>query len=113
MPTYDYECANCGHTFETFQLMSAAPLKKCPQCERMRLKRLLGTGAGIIFKGSGFYQTDYKGGDKSGGASDSGKSAESTKSKDSSGADSGSSKAKADSGKKSSDSSGGKSASKD
>lgn len=60
MPTYDYLCDNCGHTFEKFQQMSASPLKKCPQCSKMKLKRLIGTGAGIIFKGSGFYETDYR-----------------------------------------------------
>lgn len=60
MPTYDYACQECGHTFETFQSMSDALLKKCPQCRKPRLKRLLGTGAGLIFKGTGFYITDYK-----------------------------------------------------
>lgn len=60
MPTYDYECAGCGHTFEEFQSMMDKPLKKCPQCKKSRLRRLLGTGAAIIFKGSGFYQTDYR-----------------------------------------------------
>ena len=60
MPTYDYRCQACGHAFEEFQSMSDAPLKKCPKCGRRRLVRLLGTGAGIIFKGSGFYETDYR-----------------------------------------------------
>jgi putative FmdB family regulatory protein len=60
MPTYDYACQACGHEFEEFQSMSAKPLKKCPACGRMKLKRLIGTGAGIIFKGSGFYETDYR-----------------------------------------------------
>ena len=60
MPTYDYECQKCGHSFELFQKMSDAPLRKCPQCNKLSLKRLIGTGAGIIFKGSGFYETDYR-----------------------------------------------------
>ena len=59
MPTYAYECQKCGNEFEQFQSIKAAALTKCPKC-RGRLKRLLGTGAGIIFKGSGFYQTDYR-----------------------------------------------------
>ena len=59
MPTYDYKCSNCGHRFEYFQPMSAKALTECPQCKGM-LKRIIGTGAGPIFKGSGFYQTDYK-----------------------------------------------------
>jgi putative FmdB family regulatory protein len=60
MPTYEYACSKCGHTFETFQPMKDAPLKKCPQCGKPALRRLVGTGAGLIFKGSGFYITDYK-----------------------------------------------------
>ena len=59
MPTYEYECQNCGHEFELFQSMTAKPLKTCPKCGK-KVKRLLGKGAGIIFKGSGFYQTDYR-----------------------------------------------------
>ena len=59
MPTYDYECQKCGHTFEHFQSFSEPDLKKCPQCDG-RLKRLIGMGAGIIFKGSGFHETDYR-----------------------------------------------------
>jgi len=60
MPTYDYECSACGHNFELFQSITANPVKKCPACHKPRAKRLIGTGAGIIFKGSGFYQTDYR-----------------------------------------------------
>ena len=60
MPTYDYKCSACGHAFEEFQSITAAPLRKCPACKKSRVKRLIGTGAGIIFKGSGFYQTDYR-----------------------------------------------------
>lgn len=59
MPTYEYECTKCGHHFERFQSMKDDPLKRCPSC-RCKVRRLLGTGAGIIFKGSGFYQTDYR-----------------------------------------------------
>jgi putative FmdB family regulatory protein len=60
MPTYDYVCDACQHQFEEFQSMSEAPLKKCPQCKKKKLRRLIGTGAAILFKGSGFYQTDYR-----------------------------------------------------
>ncbi|MDR1536137.1 MAG: zinc ribbon domain-containing protein [Planctomycetota bacterium] len=60
MPTYEYECGNCGHSFEEFQYMSDKPLRKCPKCAKLKLIRLIGSGAGIIFKGSGFYETDYK-----------------------------------------------------
>ena len=60
MPTYDYVCDACGHEREEFQSMSAKPIKKCPECKKLRLRRLIGTGAGIIFKGSGFYETDYR-----------------------------------------------------
>lgn len=78
MPTYDYVCTKCGHELEIFQSMKDAPLKKCPACKKQGLKRLLGSGAGLIFKGSGFYITDYKkksgtpdaaksGGEKAGG----------------------------------------------
>ena len=59
MPTYEYECQKCAHIFEQFQSMTAAHVKRCPECKG-KVKRLLGTGAGIIFKGSGFYETDYK-----------------------------------------------------
>ena len=60
MPTYDYECNACGHTFEKFQSITAPATRKCPQCGKLKVRRLIGTGAGIIFKGSGFYQTDYR-----------------------------------------------------
>jgi putative FmdB family regulatory protein len=60
MPTYDYQCEGCGHAFEEFQAMSDKPLKKCPKCKKTKLRRLFGTGAAVIFKGSGFYQTDYR-----------------------------------------------------
>ncbi|MEX2215421.1 MAG: zinc ribbon domain-containing protein [Phycisphaeraceae bacterium] len=60
MPTYEYICKACQHEFEEFQSMSAKPLRKCPACGKLKLKRLIGTGAGVIFKGSGFWQTDYR-----------------------------------------------------
>jgi putative FmdB family regulatory protein len=60
MPTYDYECDACGHKFELFQSISAPVEKKCPECKKLKLRRLFGTGAAIVFKGSGFYQTDYR-----------------------------------------------------
>ncbi|HOX38391.1 MAG TPA: zinc ribbon domain-containing protein [Candidatus Brocadiia bacterium] len=60
MPTYEYECSKCGHRFEKFQSIKDAPLKKCPECKANKLQRLIGIGAGVIFKGSGFYETDYK-----------------------------------------------------
>src|SRR5687768_4108765 len=60
MPTYEYACPKCGHEFEQFQSMRDEPLKKCPKCKKTGLKRLVGSGAGLIFKGTGFYITDYK-----------------------------------------------------
>ena len=60
MPTYDYECGACGHKFEMFQSITAPPTRKCPVCGKRKVRRLIGTGAGVIFKGSGFYQTDYR-----------------------------------------------------
>lgn len=59
MPTYEYECLKCGHRLELFQKMTEPPRKRCPRC-RGKLRRLVGTGAGMIFKGSGFYVTDYR-----------------------------------------------------
>ena len=60
MPTYDYECDACDHKFELFQSIMADPEKKCPKCKKMKLRRLIGTGAAVVFKGTGFYQTDYR-----------------------------------------------------
>ena len=60
MPTYDYRCNGCGHEFEVFQSISADELRKCPECGKLKLRRLMGGGAAIVFKGSGFYQTDYR-----------------------------------------------------
>jgi putative FmdB family regulatory protein len=59
MPTYEYECNKCGHKFEVFHSITAEPLKKCPKCKG-KIRRLIGTGSGIIFKGAGFYATDYR-----------------------------------------------------
>ena len=61
MPTYEYQCSACGHSFEKFQSIKAAPIKKCPECGKSKVKRLIGMGAGLLFKGSGFYITDYRG----------------------------------------------------
>jgi len=60
MPTYDYKCDDCGYEFEKFQMITAKPIRKCPRCGREGVKRLIGVGAGIIFRGSGFYETDYR-----------------------------------------------------
>lgn len=60
MPTYDYECGACGHKYELFQSITAKPVRRCPKCGRPSAKRLIGTGAGVIFRGSGFYCTDYR-----------------------------------------------------
>lgn len=60
MPTYEYRCNVCGHELEQYQPITAEPLRKCPACGRQTLRRLIGAGGGILFKGSGFYQTDYR-----------------------------------------------------
>lgn len=60
MPTYDYRCKACEHTMERFQSIMDRPLKKCPSCGKNQLERLIGSGAGILFRGSGFYETDYR-----------------------------------------------------
>ena len=60
MPTYQYECEACGHEFEELQSMTDKKLTKCPKCGKNKLARLIGGGSGMIFKGSGFYETDYK-----------------------------------------------------
>lgn len=60
MPTYDYECDACNHQFELFQSISEPVKRKCPECGKLKLRRLFGTGAAVVFKGSGFYQTDYR-----------------------------------------------------
>lgn len=60
MPTYDYRCKACGHELELFQSMSERPKRKCPSCGKSSLERLIGAGGGLLFKGSGYYQTDYR-----------------------------------------------------
>lgn len=60
MPTYQYQCSACKHAFEELQSMKEDALTKCPKCKKKKLERLLGTGAGLLFKGSGFYITDYR-----------------------------------------------------
>ncbi|MEN1679892.1 MAG: zinc ribbon domain-containing protein [Planctomycetota bacterium] len=104
MPTYDYECDACDHTFELFQQISDPVKKKCPECGKLKLRRLFGTGAAVVFKGSGFYETDYRsdsykkaaekdkkatepkseGGEKKGGKSEGGKKADKPAAKSSS-----------------------------
>lgn len=60
MPTYDYECGGCGHRFELFQSITEKHVRKCPKCGKLKAKRLIGAGGAVIFKGSGFYITDYR-----------------------------------------------------
>ncbi len=60
MPTYDYRCKKCDHEWELFQSIKANPIRKCPACGKLSAKRVIGAGAGILFRGSGFYQTDYR-----------------------------------------------------
>ena len=60
MPTYEYECPDCGHAFELFQSMTAKVKRTCPECGSRNLKRLIGTGGAVLFKGGGFYETDYR-----------------------------------------------------
>jgi putative FmdB family regulatory protein len=60
MPTYDYQCDACGHDFELFQSITEPAKRRCPECGKLKLRRLFGTGAAVVFKGSGFYQTDYR-----------------------------------------------------
>lgn len=98
MPTYDYRCNACGHVFEEFQMMSDPVLRKCPECGELKLERLIGTGAGFVFKGSGYYVTDYR----SKGYEDAAKADKDSSSKSESKSDS-SSSSKSDSSKSSSD----------
>jgi putative FmdB family regulatory protein len=81
MPTYDYDCTECGHEFEEFQSITAAPLEICPRCGGKVQRRILG-GAGLIFKGSGFYLTDYKRAPAGGPKAGDGKSGNETTKKD-------------------------------
>lgn len=85
MPTYDYQCGNCEHQWEEFQSITAKPKRKCPECGKLKAKRMIGPGAGIIFKGSGFYETDYRSSSyNKGAAADKKASESSSKSSDSS-----------------------------
>lgn len=96
MPTYDYVCDGCGHAFELFQSMTEEPKKSCPKCRKKKLRRLIGAGAAIVFKGSGFYKTDYRSDSyKKGAAAESSPAASSdSKPAGSGGADAGGSKPK-------------------
>jgi putative FmdB family regulatory protein len=93
MPTYDYLCDGCGHAFELFQSMTDEVKKTCPKCKKKKLRRLIGSGGAIVFKGSGFYKTDYRSesykkgaaADSGGGKADSGNKAEGGKKADSGG----------------------------
>jgi putative FmdB family regulatory protein len=93
MPTYDYVCDACGHRFEQFQSIKDDALTKCPECKKKKLRRLIGPGAAIVFKGSGFYQTDYR-------SESYKKSAAADKPSDKPASDSGSSSTKSDGGSK-------------
>ncbi len=79
MPTYEYQCDACNHKFEEFQSISADPLTKCPECKKKKLRRLFSTGGGLLFKGSGFYITDYRSDSYKKSAEKSSKSSESSK----------------------------------
>tara|TARA_R110002126_G_C10490983_1_gene504769 strand:+ start:21359 stop:21571 length:213 start_codon:yes stop_codon:yes gene_type:complete len=70
MPTYDYVCNNCEHKLEIFQNISENPKRKCPECGRMKLVRLIGSGGGVIFRGEGFFSKDYGGRNASDGSND-------------------------------------------
>ena len=82
MPTYEYKCSACGYEFEEFQAISAKPVRKCPQCGKSAVNRLISAGGGVIFRGSGFYETDYRSENYKAGAkkeSDDGKASTDTK----------------------------------
>lgn len=102
MPTYEYVCKACEHEWEEFQSIKAEPSKKCPECGKKKAQRMISSGGGIIFKGSGFYQTDYRSDSYKKGASADKKASESSSSKSS---DSSSSSKSSDSGSSSKSSS--------
>ena len=81
MPTYDYRCDACEHEFELFQSISDPVKRKCPECKKQKLRRLFGTGAAVVFKGSGFYQTDYRSESYKAGAKEAKKLSEKAKEK--------------------------------
>ncbi len=89
MPTYEYVCRNCDHQFEAFHSIMDDPLSQCPSCGENALRRLIGTGAGIIFKGSGFYETDYKRSGEKGSSEQASGQTEKSEKATSSGSDSG------------------------
>ena len=90
MPTYDYVCDGCGHAFELFQSMTDATKKTCPKCKKKKLRRLIGAGGAIVFKGSGFYKTDYRSESyKKGAAADAPPKASDSKAKSAEGGSSG------------------------
>lgn len=84
MPTYEYRCGACEHEWEEFQPITAKPVKKCPECGKSKAERMISAGGGIIFKGSGFYQTDYRSESYKKGASEAKKASEGSKSDSSS-----------------------------
>ena len=102
MPTYEYKCTKCNHQFEAVQKMTDSPLARCPEC-RCKIKRLIGAGAGVIFKGSGFYTTDYRSDSYKKGAESEKKSSDGDSASSDGGKSSGDSKPKKDSGASSSD----------
>ena len=106
MPTYDYECTKCSHNFDAFQSMSEDPLVKCPSCGKNGLRRLIGGGLGVIFKGSGFYVTDSRGGGNGRGAKTDSESTSSDSSSESKSTPDSSSGASADTSNKDSSKSG-------
>jgi putative FmdB family regulatory protein len=100
MPTYDYVCDACQHQFEAFQSIKEEPKRKCPECGRQKLRRLIGPGAAIVFKGSGFYKTDYRSDSyKKAAAADKGTATNSTKSESKGESKSGEAKGKEKKGK--------------
>ena len=98
MPTYAYECQDCGHGFEKFQSMSANSLRRCPECGERKLQRLIGPSAALIFKGSGFYETDYRSESYKSGAKKESEASKPKESKESKSGDSSGSGSKADAG---------------
>lgn len=106
MPTYEYVCKACEHAWEEFQSIKAEPSKKCPECGKKKAQRLISAGGGIIFKGTGFYQTDYRSDSYKKGASADKKASESSSTKSSDSSSSSTSKSsESSSGSKSSSSS--------
>ena len=97
MPTYEYVCGACDHEWEEFQSIKAKPTRKCPECGKSKAERIISAGGGIIFKGSGFYQTDYRSESYKKGASAAKKAKESSSSDSKASSDSGSKSSSSDS----------------